>query len=234
MGIFEIRRADTRAHTKIDWLDSWHAFNFGPHRMPNNDRHGLLVVANDDRVIAGGGFGEHGHADMEIVTYVLEGALEHGDSLGTHGIIRPGEVQRMSAGTGIRHAEMNASRDEPVHFLQMWVLPDTQHVTPSYEQHDVTSALDTGELVAIASGRGHDGAVAIQQRDAVMWAARLEPGAPATLPDAHHVHAYVARGSFGIDGETLATGDALRGTALGAMAGVAGPDGAELIVWETA
>jgi redox-sensitive bicupin YhaK (pirin superfamily) len=239
MGIFEIRRADTRAHTQVEWLDSRHSFNFGPHRMPNNDRHGLLLVLNDDRVAPGGGFGEHGHADMEIVTYVLSGALEHVDSLGTRGVIRPGEVQRMSAGTGIRHAEMNASRDEPVHFLQMWVRPDTNGVTPSYEQVDVSAALGSGTLVPVASGRGHAGAVRLHQRDAVMWAGRLAPHAEFELPDARHVHLFVARGSVVLDGEPFEVGDALRGTDLGPQHGVAGPisdpDGiaAEIIVWET-
>lgn len=234
MGIFAIHRADTRAHTQMSWLDSRHCFNFGPHRAPNNDRHGLLVVSNDDRVVPGGGFGEHGHADMEIVTWVLDGALAHGDSLGTRGTIQPGEIQRMTAGTGIVHSEMNASADAPVHFVQMWVLPDTRALTPEYEQRDVSAQLATNALVPVASGRGHDGAVALHQRDAVLWAGRLEPGTPFTLPVAAHVHCFVARGSATIDGEQLNTGDALRGTDLEALPGSAGPEGAELLIWETA
>ncbi len=234
MGIFEVRRSDTRDRTQIGWLDSWHSFNFNHFRQPNNDRHGLLRVLNDDVVAPGAGFGEHPHADMEIVTYVLEGALEHRDSMGTHGVIRPGEVQRMSAGSGIRHSEFNASGDEPVHLVQMWVLPDVTGIAPEYDQRDYSEALANGGLVAVASGMGHDGAMTIHQGDAALWAGRLAPGAAFTLPDARHVHLFVARGSVLMDGETLGEGDALRGTDLGAMPGTAGPEGTEILIWETA
>ena len=124
--MIDVRRADTRAHTKIDWLDSHHSFSFGPHYDPNNTHHGLLLVSNDDRVKAGTGFGTHAHQDMEIVTWVLEGRLEHNDSEGNHGELYPGLAQRMSAGTGIRHSEQNPSPVEDVHFIQMWVPPDTE------------------------------------------------------------------------------------------------------------
>lgn len=240
MGIFEIRRADTRDRTRLDWLESWHSFNFNSFRAPGNDRHGLLRVFNDDIVAPGGGFGEHGHADMEIVTYILDGALEHRDSMGTHGVIRVGEVQRMSAGSGIRHSELNASGDAPVHLLQMWVLPDDVGLTPEYDQRDYSDALAGGGLVCVASGMGHDGAMVIHQRDAAMWVGRLAPGAVFALPDAAHVHLFVARGSVTLDGTTLGAGDALRSTDLGPIEGVAGEtadgDGvaAEIIIWQTA
>ena len=123
--MIDIRRADTRFHTEIDWLDSWHSFSFGNHYDPTNTHHGLLLVLNDDVIAPGGGFGTHPHRDMEIVTWVLDGALEHRDSEGNHGVISPGLAQRMSAGRGIRHSEVNASTTEPVHLLQMWVPPDT-------------------------------------------------------------------------------------------------------------
>lgn len=237
MGI-EVRRAGDRPHTQLDWLDSWHSFSFSNHYQPGNTRHGLLVVNNDDVIRAGGGFGQHGHADMEIVTWVLEGALEHRDSTGTHGVIEPGLAQRMSAGRGIRHSEMNASTIADVHLVQMWVLPDVAGIEPGYEQRDVTDAFNGGGLVPIASGRGHDDAVTIQQRDAVLWAGRLGPGEDFVVPDAAHVHLYVARGSatFWVPpkGGELATGDAARLTAAGPLALSAGSEGAEVLAWETA
>lgn len=235
----EVRHAGGRFHTTIDWLDSWHSFSFGGHYDPDNTHHGLLLVNNDDVVRAGAGFGTHPHADMEIVTWVLEGELVHRDSIGTDGVIYPGLAQRMSAGTGIRHSEMNASATADVHLVQMWVLPDTRGIEPGYEQRDLNDALARGGLVAVASGRGHDGAVSIHQRDAVLWAGRLGGGETVTIPDAPHVHLFVAVGSAsldtGADGERdLATGDAVRLTAAGSCSLTAGPDGAEVLIWETA
>jgi redox-sensitive bicupin YhaK (pirin superfamily) len=145
----------------------------------------------------------------------------------------------MSAGTGIRHSEMNPSGDTDVHFVQMWVLPDTAGIAPGYEQRDITDAISSGDLVAIASGQGHDGAVAIHQRDAVLWGARVQAGATVTVPDAPHVHVFVALGAGALDGAgDLAAGDAVRLTAAGdadhSLAFTAGPDGAEILVWATA
>src|SRR4051794_28760820 len=157
----DIRRAADRFHTDIGWLDSHHSFSFSNHYDPDNVGHGLLIVNNDDTVEAGTGFGTHPHRDMEIVTWVLSGELEHRDSEGNHGVIYPGLAQRMSAGSGIRHSEMNASATVDVHFVQMWVLPDTTGIAPGYEQRDVNEAIDSGALVPIASGKGHEGAVAI-------------------------------------------------------------------------
>jgi redox-sensitive bicupin YhaK (pirin superfamily) len=235
MPTVEVRPAAERFHTEIDWLDSWHSFSFGSHYDPGNTHHGLLVVSNDDRVRAATGFGTHGHADMEIVTWVLDGELEHQDSTGGHGIIYPGLAQRMSAGHGVRHSEINPSATADVHLVQMWVLPDTEGIEPGYEQRDVNDLLASGELVPVASGKGHDGAVTIHQRDAVLWAGRLAAGASATVPDAPHVHVFIAGGSAELDGGgPLDEGDAVRLTAAGARRLVAGPSGAEVLVWETA
>ncbi|WP_250287080.1 MULTISPECIES: pirin family protein [unclassified Frankia] len=241
-----VRRADGRAVTRNDWLDSRHSFAFGRHYDPANTHFGLLLVSNDDHVAPGGGFATHSHRDMEIVTWVLEGELLHTDSTGTHGTIRPGVAQRMSAGTGITHAETNAAGatggpgtpdalDDPgtVHFIQMWVTPDHTGITPSYAQRDVADALATGELVAIAGGAGSSAAIDIQQRNAVLHAARLPAAGRVSLPSAPWVHLFVARGTVTLEsaGE-LGTGDAarIRGCDSLAVAAEAGP--AEILVWE--
>jgi quercetin 2,3-dioxygenase len=230
-----IQRAHERFVTDIGWLDSKHSFNFGPHYSPEHRGHGLLLVNNDDVVAPGGGFGTHGHRDMEIVTWVLSGRLEHRDSEGNHGVLYPGLAQRMSAGAGIRHSEMNASNDDPVHFIQMWVLPDTASVQPGYEQKDINDALSRGGLVAIASGQGHNGAVSIHQRDAVLWGARLSTDQSVALPDDTHVHVFVALGS-GELGSAAALGraDAARLTSAGPQSFTATSDGTEILVWATA
>jgi redox-sensitive bicupin YhaK (pirin superfamily) len=226
----DVRRGPSRFHTEIEWLDSWHSFSFGEHQDPNERGHGLLLVNNDDRVRGNSGFGTHAHRDMEIVTWVLTGQLEHRDSTGAHGVLYPGLAQRMSAGTGVRHSEMNPS-PEPVHFVQMWVPPDTTGIEPSYEQRDVNAELDGGGLVPVASGQGHDGALRINQRDAVLWAGRLRSGQPVDVPDAPHVHVFVATGEAMLDGQALQAGDAARLTDAGAVP----LDGtAEVLVWATA
>jgi len=230
-----VQKAADRFHTDIDWLDSKHSFNFGGHYRAGEGGHGLLLVNNDDKVAAGGGFGTHAHRDMEIVTWVLSGKLAHHDSEGNDGVLYPGLAQRMSAGRGIRHSEMNANDSEPVHFVQMWVLPDTAGVDPGYEQRDINEALATGQLVPIASGKGHDGAVSLHQRDAVLWGARVPAGATVELPADEHVHAFVALGDGTLgDGTALATGDAARITGSETLHFTAGADGAELLVWATA
>jgi len=229
-----VLRADERFHTDAGWLDSWHSFNFGHHYHPEHNGHGLLLVHNDDVVDPGQGFPPHPHSDMEIVTWVLSGALEHRDSEGNHGVILPGHAQRMSAGIGIRHSEMNASRELPVHFLQMWVRPDTR-VRPSYEQRDLSEALASGELIAIASGQGHDGAVHIHQRGAVLWGARVPAGGSVTVPQTAHVHLFVAVGAGALDGAgALSAGDAVRLTYAGdGLVFTAGDEGAEVLIWAT-
>lgn len=231
----DIRRAAERFATKIDWLDSKHSFSFGSHYDENNTKHGLLLVNNEDIVRAGTGFGTHGHRDMEIVTWVLSGELEHKDSEGNHGLLYPGLAQRMSAGTGIRHSEHNPSPTTDVHFVQMWVPPDTNGVKPGYQQLDINDELAKGGLVPIASGKGHDAAISFRQRDAVLWGARLRAGERVAVPDDRHVHIFVARGSGELEpGGSLATGDAARLTNANGMIFTAGPEGAELLIWATA
>jgi len=192
-------------------------------------------VSNDDRIAGGGGFGPHPHSDMEIVTWVLDGELEHRDSIGTHDAIYPGLAQRMSAGHGIRHSEVNASPTNEVHLVQMWVLPDTRGIDPGYEQRDLTAALAGGGLVPVASGRGHDGAISLHQRDAVFWVGRLERSEEVKVPDAPHAHVFIAVGAVSLNGAgDLSTGDAARLTDAGALGLTAGSDGAEVLIWETA
>jgi redox-sensitive bicupin YhaK (pirin superfamily) len=235
MRTITVQRAADRFLTDAGWLHSRHNFNFGHHFHPAHQGHGLLLVNNDDVVAPGQGFGTHGHRDMEIVTWVLSGRLEHEDSAGNHGVLYPGLAQRMSAGSGIRHSEMNASRDEPVHFVQMWVLPDTPGIDPGYEQRDLNDALATGGMVPLASGQGHERAITIHQRDAVLWGARLQPGEEVVVPAAPHVHVFVAVGGGALqDAGELATGDAARLTDAGTPRFTAGAAGAELLVWATA
>src|SRR5262245_19356868 len=231
----EIRRAASRPRTRTGWLDSHHSFSFGGHYDPANTHHGLLLVSNDDRVAAGTGFSTHPHQDMEIVTWVLSGRLEHKDSEGNRGELYPDLAQRMSAGTGIWHSEMNPSTTDDVHFIQMWVLPDTERVAPSYEQKDINAKLDKGGLQPIASGQGHDAAISIRQRDAVLWGGRLKPGETVTVPDGGNVHLLVAAGDADLVGAgPLDEGDAVRLVAAGSPKLTAGPDGAEVLVWVTA
>jgi redox-sensitive bicupin YhaK (pirin superfamily) len=230
----DIRRADSRPHTQIGWLDSWHCFSFGSHFDPANTHHGLLLVSNDDRVEAGSGFTTHSHKNMEIVTWVLSGRLLHKDSEGNQGELYPGLAQRMSAGTGIAHSEMNASSTEEVHFIQMWVPPDTDDIEPGYEQRDINDELDKGGLQPIASGQGHPGAITIHQRGAVLWGGRLVPDEAVWSPDAAHVHIFVARGELHLnEAGSLDQGDAARLSMAGPVLMRAGPDGVEVLIWAT-
>jgi len=236
--VIDHRPAASRPHTRIDWLDSWHCFSFGHHYDPANTHHGLLLVSNDDRVSAGGGFGTHPHRDMEIVTWVLEGELAHRDSEGNEGAIHPGLAQRMSAGTGIRHSEMNASATRPVHFVQMWVPPDTEGIAPGYEQRPVGAELDTGALVKVAGAQG-DSAVHIHQRDAALHVARLSTRQSVDIPVAAHVHVFLASGEATLGPATsgavvLAAGDAVRLTDEGGLTLTATAEGSEVLIWATA
>jgi redox-sensitive bicupin YhaK (pirin superfamily) len=230
----DIRRTDDRFCTSIGWLDSHHSFSFGTHYDRANTHHGLLLVSNDDIVKAGTGFSTHPHRDMEIVTWVLSGELEHRDTLRNRGLIYPGLAQRMSAGSGIFHSEMNPSGSEDVRFVQMWVLPDTEQIDPSYEQLDLNSEIDKGGLVAIASGRDHDAAISIRQQNATLWAGRLQPGEVVSVPDAAFVHLYVATGAVDLEeAGRLAEGDAVRLTGAGSPRLTAdAAAGAEVLVWE--
>ena len=189
----ELRRAGDRAVTTTSWLKSRHSFSFGDHYDPDNTHHGLLLVNNDDIVAPDTGFDTHPHRDMEIVTWVLDGALAHQDSTGNRGVIYPGLAQRMSAGSGILHSEKNDSATEPVHFVQMWVTADETCITPSYQQHEVHDDLLNGGLVTIASGiPGRDAAISLHNRNAALHAARLQPGDTVSTPAAPYLHVFVA------------------------------------------
>ncbi|MEK6683161.1 MAG: pirin family protein [Nitrospirota bacterium] len=232
--MIDIYRGNERFHTRAGWLDSYHSFSFSHHYDPANTHHGLLRVSNDDVIKAGTGFQTHPHQDMEIVTWVLGGELEHKDSEGNKGIIYPGLAQRMSAGTGIWHSEMNPRGDRDVHLVQMWVLPDTESLAPTYEQLDINPQLEKGGLVLIASGRGHTAAISIRQRGAVLWGGRLRPGETVQIPDARFAHLYLAQGAAELEGAgPLAQGDAVRLTAAGSRRLTADPAaGAEVLLWE--
>jgi redox-sensitive bicupin YhaK (pirin superfamily) len=239
----DVRRAADRFNTRLDWLDSKHSFSFGPHYDPANTGHGLLLVNNDDVVRPGTGFETHPHRDMEIVTWVLRGSLVHQDSTGRAGVIYPGLAQRMSAGTGILHSEKNDSwrlegeqHEEPVHFVQMWVVPDEGGITPGYEQLEIDDELMRGGLVPVASGMPQhegDAAIRIKNRYAALHAARLEPGRRVTLPEAPYLHLFVPRGTVDLEGAgALHEGDAVRFTGTGGQTVTATGDGAEILVWE--
>ena len=238
----DVRRAAERFSTGIAWLDSKHSFSFGRHYDVGNTHHGLLLVNNDDRVQAGTGFETHPHRDMEIVTWVLQGSLVHQDSTGHSGVIYPGLAQRMSAGSGILHSEKNdafrleADRPrEPVHFVQMWVVPDEPGVDPGYEQLEVDDALLSGGLVPVASGMDrHDGASAIRirNRHAALHVARLQPGQSVQLPAAPYLHLFLPRGAVELEGAgALGEGDAVRFTATGGQQ-VTAVEPSEVLVWE--
>lgn len=203
-----VRRAQERGSAKISWLDSKHSFSFGEYHDPNFMGFGALRVINEDRVIGGGGFPPHGHRDMEIVTYVLDGALEHQDSTGSKGVIRPGEIQRMSAGTGIVHSEFNASRDRPVHFLQIWIIPSRRGIAPSYEQKAIDPARVANHFARIAGPNPIDGEVRITQ-DAEIYVAKLDVDVEAIhkLAPGRRAWLQVARGEVTVGAETLQEGD---------------------------
>jgi redox-sensitive bicupin YhaK (pirin superfamily) len=203
-----IRKSADRGHTNIDWLDSRHSFSFGDYFDPQHMGFGPLRVINDDRVAPGGGFGAHPHRDMEIITYIVSGALEHKDSLGTGSVIRPGDVQRMTAGSGIRHSEFNPSQTEPVHFLQIWIEPNQKNLTPSYEQRTLTAAQRLGSLRLIASSTGRNDSVTIHQ-DTDVYASLLEPGQAVShqIPAGHSAWLQLIRGAITLNGKQLAAGD---------------------------
>ncbi len=232
--VIDIRRKNDQFHTQAGWLDSRHSFSFGPHYDPSNTHHGLLLVSNDDVIKAGTGFDTHPHRDMEIVTWVMDGEVEHKDSQGNKGIIYPGLAQRMSAGTGILHSEMNNSGKKDVHLIQMWVTPDTESIKPSYEQLDINPELDKGGLVPIASGQGHHTAIQIRQKGAVLWGGRLKVGEVVKVPEARFAHVYVAKGSVDLEGAgTLKAGDAVRLAGAGSPKVTADPkSGAEILIWQ--
>jgi quercetin 2,3-dioxygenase len=203
-----IRKSAERGRTKIDWLDSRHTFSFGDYYDPAQAGFSTLRVINEDRVRPGAGFPTHGHRDMEIITYVLEGALEHKDSLGNGSTIRVGEVQRMSAGAGITHSEFNHSKSEPVHFLQIWIIPAERGIAPGYEQREIDIAKLPGALVPIATRDGRDKSVKIHQ-DAALSVAKLERGqrVDIELKSGRRGWIQVARGGVAVNSMALAESD---------------------------
>jgi quercetin 2,3-dioxygenase len=203
-----LRRAADRGHFNHGWLDTYHTFSFSSYYDPDHMGFRALRVINDDRVDAGNGFPTHPHRDMEIITYVLEGALEHKDSMGTGSIIRPGDVQRMSAGTGVTHSEFNPSKKDPVHLLQIWILPGQTGSRPSYEQKAFSDEEKRGKLRLIASMDGRDGSVTVHQ-DVALYATKLDAGESVEheLKPERHAWLHVARGSVALNGQTLSAGD---------------------------
>jgi len=206
--MFTLRKAHERGHADHGWLDTRHSFSFADYHDPKHMGFRALRVINEDRVQPGQGFGSHPHRDMEIISYVLEGALEHRDSMGSGAVLRPGEVQRMSAGTGVRHSEFNASSTEPVHFLQIWLLPSRTGIAPGYEQKAFPRALREGRLQLLASPGGSDGSVTLHA-DAYLYAGCFGPGVAGELRIAEGRHAWVqlARGRALVNGQELEAGD---------------------------
>ena len=229
-----LRRSEDRGHADFGWLDSRYTFSFGRYIDRNHMGFGPLRVINDDRVAGGGGFPTHPHADMEIITYILDGALQHRDSLGTGSVIRPGDVQRMSAGTGIEHSEFNASKTDPVHLLQIWIVPETKGIAPSYEQKAFTQAEKRGQLRLVASRGGRDGSVSLH-RDADMFATLLDAGQSVrhTLRDGRAAWVQVARGSVSLNGTRLEAGDGVAIEDAGELA-FDGARDAEVLVFDMA
>jgi len=207
----QLRRAQERGHAQHGWLDSFHSFSFAGYQDPAHMGFGPLRVINEDRVRPGMGFGTHGHRDMEILSYVLEGGLAHKDSMGNGSVIRPGDVQRMSAGTGVMHSEFNASDRESVHFLQIWIEPDRRGIAPSYEEKHFDEASKRAQWRLIASRDARDGSVLIHQ-DAEVHVTRLEAGdaLERTLDPKRRAYLHVIRGDVRVNGEELASGDALK------------------------
>jgi quercetin 2,3-dioxygenase len=229
-----VRKAAERGTTDWGWLDSRHTFSFGDYHDPRHEGFRSLRVLNDDRVQAGRGFGTHGHRDMEILSYVLEGALEHKDSSGGGGVIRPGEIQFMRAGTGVTHSEANASKTEPVHFLQVWIVPDARGLRPTYDQKKIDEAKARAGFALVASRDARDGSVQVHQ-DVDLFVAKVGPGETRTLPigPSRHVFVHLARGDASVNGEALAAGDGAFLEATPSLE-VAGVSDAELLVFDLA
>ena len=232
--MIQVRSASDRGRTEWGWLDSRHTFSFGEYYDPSHEGFRSLRVINDDRVEPGAGFGTHGHRDMEILSYVLEGALAHKDSSGGGGVIRPGEIQFMRAGTGVTHSEYNHSKTDPVHFLQIWVVPDKRGLKPAYGQRSFDRDQARRGLVLLASRDGRDGSLQVQQ-DVDLWVTLLEAGdeRKLALRPNRHAWVHVARGSASVNGKALGEGDgaALSGEPAVSLAGQ-GPG--EVLVFDLA
>lgn len=232
--MLQIRKSNTRGKADHGWLNSMHTFSFANYYDPRYTSFGPLRVINEDRVQGGQGFGTHSHSNMEIVSYVLGGALEHKDSMGTGSVLRYGDVQRMSAGSGVSHSEFNHSASEPVHFLQIWLFPDQENITPSYQETHFAPETKRGQLRLIASRDGRDGSLLIHQ-DANLYATILDGDDRVHLPLAPRRGAYVqvARGQLQVNGITLETGDALQ-VSDEAQLTLENANDAEVIVFELA
>jgi hypothetical protein len=232
--MIEVRRADERGRTDWGWLDSRHTFSFGDYYDPRHVGFRSLRVLNDDRVKHGAGFGTHGHSEMEILSYVLEGALEHKDSMGTGSVIRPGEIQFMRAGTGVTHSEYNASKTEPVHFLQIWILPDARGLAPAYDQRPVDERAARKGFALLASRDGREGSIHVHQ-DMELVVAKLAAGERRSrpIPDGRYAWVHVARGRVRLNGIDLEEGD---GAALTPETSIAleGASDAEVLAFDLA
>jgi redox-sensitive bicupin YhaK (pirin superfamily) len=232
--MIELRKSAERGLADHGWLRSFHTFSFADYLDPRHMGFGPLRVINEDRVQPGMGFGTHGHRDMEIISYVLEGALEHKDSMGNGSVIRPGDVQRMSAGTGVRHSEFNASRADLVHFLQIWIEPDVRGIAPSYEEKHFDAASKRGRLRLVASPDGRDGSVTLHQ-DAYLYAALVDGAERVThaLALRRRAYVHVARGAATVNGQPLESGDALKATEVAEMV-IENGRGAEVLLFDLA
>jgi redox-sensitive bicupin YhaK (pirin superfamily) len=232
------RKSEDRGPTRIGWLDSKHTFSFGHYQDPRHMGFGPLRVINEDKVAPGAGFDTHSHRDMEILSWVVSGALEHKDSLGTGSVIRPGDLQRMTAGTGVAHSEFNASKTEPVHFLQIWIIPERRGLAPGYEQKSFPEAERRGRLRLIGARDGRDGAVTIHQ-DVDLYAGLLAPGDEVSHEVSHEVRTgrgawvQVVRGAVLAGDEALSVGDGLAVTTLGRLVLTATAD-AEVLLFDLA
>jgi redox-sensitive bicupin YhaK (pirin superfamily) len=235
--MIEIRRASERGHAEHGWLDSHHTFSFADYYDAAHMGFRALRVINEDRVAAGQGFPRHSHRDMEILSYVLEGALAHKDSMGTGSTIVPGDVQRMSAGSGVAHSEYNASKTDPAHFLQIWLLPSQRGIAPSYEQKNFPRAEKAGTLRVVASPSGRDGSVTLHT-DATLYAGEFgaEQSARLELAPGRHAWVHVARGTARVNGQPLEAGDALAlsGEPAVVVEGLPGGDAGEVLVFDLA
>lgn len=230
--MIEIRRANERGHARHGWLESYHTFSFAEYFDPEHVEFGPLRVINEDRVVPGAGFPTHGHRDMEIISYVLEGELAHKDSTGTSSVIRPGDVQRMSAGSGVQHSEFNNSKTQPVHFLQVWIKPNVLNVLPEYEERRFGPEEKRGRLRLIASPNGAEGSVRIHQ-DTRVYAGLFDNAERGSLEvkPGRRVFVHVARGHLSINGESLAAGDGMKLTDANSLS-FSGGSNAEVLVFD--
>jgi redox-sensitive bicupin YhaK (pirin superfamily) len=231
--MLQIRRSRDRGASRLGWLDSRHTFSFSDYDDPEHMGFGPLRVINEDRVAPGTGFGRHGHRDMEIISYVLEGALEHKDSIGTGSVIRPGDVQIMSAGTGILHSEFNHSKTEPVHFLQIWIVPARTGIAPRYEQKAFPEREKRGRLLRVASPNGRDGSLTIHQ-DVGLWAGVLDAGQRVqhSLGSGRKAWLQVVRGALQLNGRDLDAGDGAAIDSETVLALEAKSDGTEILLFD--